>query len=1441
MKKMSLIFLLLIGVTFVLRSQTNLVVNGSMDDWSQTGGAYNPLPDHFVAGSSSPSTYATRVADGKTGSHALKITAGTSHRRFGSETMDLEEGEYIAKVWVKGKGLLRWVTLTKEGTTPGSVSGSANFVFKPMGGDTETYTKDYSDWTELTCPYTIPAGKYNMHFSFMYATDDSKPLLLDDISLVKKTNEQPVFDNTLYPTDDTFIKGADQGTDINGMLTTMETYLGVPPRMYSRESYLRFDLQGMTNPDLLKDVKLRIFAIGTAQPNIHPLDLHYMSETDWTEDGVHSDNKALLGTSLGILKTLETSLAESRYYEWDITEEIKQYLTSQSNPFITFGLLEAVSQKTSGGSSIIVKWHTKENTNRPMLVYSLKDTESLVLTNLLKGGVQMPGFDPQTFFYEVELPFETADNALPLIEAVAQNNTSLSYTRATNLSGSIAERTTQIKVTHNVSGETLIYKVLFTRLPADNDPRLSTITIDGATLETFKMDNETYHQYLPYSYQNIPTVNAVTHGRKSTFIVTPPTNIKGSETERTALVTVTSGDESQTKTYKVTFEVMPKLDLFLCIGQSNMAGRGYLDASKGDYDPIDNAFLLTPGSNWEPASNPMNKHSAVRKDNTSQRMSPSYAFAKKTAETITTNPIGMVVNARGATGISSWLKNSVDTLYKSSIRRAKEAQKWGEFKAILWHQGEGNSSPSGALTYPGYLTQLVKDLRADLGNENLFFVAGELAYWRITAEGEDNSSAFNAMINTISTFIDNSACVSASGLSPLNGDVKDPHFDRESQLILGERYADVILKEIYGMENGQVSKTGEHSKQTSDKVIISENGKAKQVVVIPSATFLKEAQLLTRVLGEISGGTFSFALGDGKTGIAIGTTSDFPDIPFKPKFSKSDIRGKQGYEIKTHSNGVYIIGATPQAVSYAVSEFLRLLEYRFFFAPANWEVIPSNPNLELAVHVREIPDYFSRNIWPTWGFWPEYKDNAVWDATNRNVGYKLNTSHIYEKFISDNISVFNGHPEYYALSGGVRNSHKLCISNPDLRTLFANYVVSKFENDATLESFSVEPSDRAGWCECSQCAALGSISTRAVLLANTAAEAVSAKFSGKKLGMYAYSYHCAPPSIDVHPIIVVNAATSFIRDGWSYDDILSGWKAKKATIGIRDYYSLGYWPPVKPGGSSGSDFNYLTQSIPNYLEKEARYMSAEASDDWGPNGLGYYIASNLLWNVETDMEPLLLDFLNKSFAGAAEPMKDFYTLMYNNPGTLSEKLIGGMYKFLENGLQLVSEEKVAARLYDLAIYTRICELLMLFEANQTTGNYTQLMNFIISTKRSRMVHSYAMYREPRYAPAAIRDQLPAFNWENIVPPTKQELDTYIANGISEYGTALPSLSAQESIIYAERKQIIIKNQGSWDYAVYLLTGRAIVCGTYNDQVKIPVNPGLYIVKTGDKTKKVFVP
>jgi len=235
--------------------------------------------------------------------------------------------------------------------------------------------------------------------------------------------------------------------------------------------------------------------------------------------------------------------------------------------------------------------------------------------------------------------------------------------------------------------------------------------------------------------------------------------------------------------------VIPPLDLFLFIGQSNMAGRGYLTENyKG---AIKNVYLLNPTGEMEPARNPLNIYSTIRKQMDIQGVGPAYSFAKAITDK-TGHKLGLVVNARGGSSINSWLKGAKDGYYGEALSRMKQAMKYGTLKAIIWHQGESDSRDPEA--YLAKLQQLVRDLREDLGNPDLPIILGEIAMWRPNG----TSDAFNKILRTVPQHIPHTYCVSSEELVPLINE-KDPHFSADSQIIFGRRYAEAAYRACYSL------------------------------------------------------------------------------------------------------------------------------------------------------------------------------------------------------------------------------------------------------------------------------------------------------------------------------------------------------------------------------------------------------------------------------------------------------------------------------------------------------------------------------------------------------------------------------------------------------------------------------------------------------------------
>jgi hypothetical protein len=214
------------------------------------------------------------------------------------------------------------------------------------------------------------------------------------------------------------------------------------------------------------------------------------------------------------------------------------------------------------------------------------------------------------------------------------------------------------------------------------------------------------------------------------------------------------------------------LELFLLIGQSNMAGRGPIGPE--DKVPHPRVFMLTKEKTWAPALDPLHFD---KPDIAAVGLAST--FARVVADAEPAARIGLIPAAFGGTSLDQWKPGG--ELYTNAVERARIAQQHGKLVAILWHQGEADSGDAGKVaTYTERFKALVTQLRSDLGNPQLPIIVGELGEYRPTY------APMNEVLKKLPNVISNCRFVSSAGLKD-KGD--QTHFDTPSLHEFGRRYA----------------------------------------------------------------------------------------------------------------------------------------------------------------------------------------------------------------------------------------------------------------------------------------------------------------------------------------------------------------------------------------------------------------------------------------------------------------------------------------------------------------------------------------------------------------------------------------------------------------------------------------------------------------------------
>jgi hypothetical protein len=483
---------------------------------------------------------------------------------------------------------------------------------------------------------------------------------------------------------------------------------------------------------------------------------------------------------------------------------------------------------------------------------------------------------------------------------------------------------------------------------------------------------------------------------------------------------------------------------------------------------------------------------------------------------------------------------------------------------------------------------------------------------------------------------------------------------------------------------------------------LAAGGKAELPVTISgkaSKATRKVADELAGYLSRITGASFAVEAGDGSRGIVLGTLAEFPH----PGLAKAlEVRhiydGREAYAIRTEPKRLLLLGATDLGTSHAAFRLLEHLGCRWFFPAKEWEVVPSRRTLAVRLDETSRPALLSRRIWYGYGHF-DFKrglaDYEAWARHNRMAAsLKPWCGHAWQAIILANKKTFDAHPEYLALVKGKRQGPQLCVSNPKVRQIATRWALDQFKKRPELDMVSLETSDGSNHCECEACRKLGSISDRAFGLANEVARVVARKHPGKMVGMLAYNDHCEPPSFNLKPNVYVQATAGFIRGRYTFDELMELWPRRCNNLGFYEYLSVWLWDFDLPARGRGGNLKYLRERIPRYVRLGATSLDCESGNNWGPHGLGYYVANRLMWDPKADVDALTADFFAQAFGPAAAPMKRYYErLDPGNEPLVGEPLLALALRDLEEATKLAKgRPDVLARLDQLKQYQHYVRL-----------------------------------------------------------------------------------------------------------------------------------------------------
>jgi hypothetical protein len=219
------------------------------------------------------------------------------------------------------------------------------------------------------------------------------------------------------------------------------------------------------------------------------------------------------------------------------------------------------------------------------------------------------------------------------------------------------------------------------------------------------------------------------------------------------------------------------LDVYICAGQSNMAGAGLKTELPDDLQsPLSDVFVFDGGAWSVFEAGP-------------KRVGPEVTFACEMQKALK-KPVGIIKHAKGGTNLAKdWNPEDPESLYAQLKQKVDAAGKAREIRiaGMIWMQGENDSRYAEmAAVYPQNLANLIQTARKDFNSPDMPFVAG-----RVNPPPGKFSCVSQVRAAQETCAVPGYSYINCDDL-PKNPD--NLHYNTAGQIELGKRFAQKMLK-----------------------------------------------------------------------------------------------------------------------------------------------------------------------------------------------------------------------------------------------------------------------------------------------------------------------------------------------------------------------------------------------------------------------------------------------------------------------------------------------------------------------------------------------------------------------------------------------------------------------------------------------------------------------
>ena len=371
------------------------------------------------------------------------------------------------------------------------------------------------------------------------------------------------------------------------------------------------------------------------------------------------------------------------------------------------------------------------------------------------------------------------------------------------------------------------------------------------------------------------------------------------------------------------------------------------------------------------------------------------------------------------------------------------------------------------------------------------------------------------------------------------------------------------------------------------------------------------ARTLADYLARISGGKFDVIASDGQTSIAVGVTGGFPaKLPAIGKAKEPTTSA--GLPAALARQGAATSSARPSwpsstrsgtcSIGWAIGSSSRARRGRSSRRSAD---------LTIAVDRLEHPSYYSRRIWYGFGAW-DYNGRSRTPsgarATARPAASPCTRGHAYDGIIARNKAEFAEHPG--VPRPGRRRAQVgkvLHLQSRPAQARRGRRAQAVRRASRTQQSISVEPSDGGGWCECDD-----------VRGARQRQRPRADAGQRGRRGRHREVPRQVRRHVRLQPALAAAARSGCIRSvdrqrgHGVHQGRLHGRRAHRRLVGSRAPRSASASTTASTPGTATCPARRAAANLRlpgkrrsrSSTRKGARFLSAESSDNWGPQRPG---------------------------------------------------------------------------------------------------------------------------------------------------------------------------------------------------------------------------------------------